>query len=109
MTENIWRTVAEVTLTDEARANQAPLESLITSVAELHREPVFLEQVQVAVSETIGRASQRSQAASVTVTAHVLQLADGQVGHSWGFFLIEKRAQEPAHRRIAVLLYLESR
>jgi hypothetical protein len=41
--------------------------------------------------------------------ARALRPEGGQITHSWGFFLIEKRMEHTAHRHIEVLLYPETR
>jgi hypothetical protein len=65
----------------------------------------------LAVTEAIRRAwlPDKGRAARVTIAAHVLQPEGGSVDQSWGFFLIEKRTQDSADRRIEVLLYPEAR
>ena len=109
MMVKVWRALVEVTQPNEPGSDQALIEPLGAAFAELNLPPAFLERIQTAVTEAIRRFWQhdKDHAAHLTVAAHVLHMDGVQMGQSWGFFLIEKRLENRAGRRIEVLLYPE--
>lgn len=109
MAETGWRNLGEATYLREASSDRLLIEHLSRSVAELNLPPAVLERVQDAVAAAIQRAwqSDAGRAARLTVAASVRQVQAGQSAQSWGFFLVEKRREQAAERRIDVLLYLE--
>lgn len=111
MTQKVWRALVEVTQQNGASSQQALIEPLAAAFAELNLPPSFLERIQMAVTEAIRRAWQhdKKRAAYLTVAAHVLHTEDEHLAQSWGFFLVEKRLENTADRRIEVSLYPEAR
>src|SRR5262245_52307675 len=111
MTQKIWRALIEVTQPNEPGNDQALIEPLGAAFAELNLPLSFLERIQTAVTEAIRRAWQhdKQRATQLTVAGQVLHLEGEQTAQSWGFFLVEKRLENTANRRIEVLLYPEVR
>jgi hypothetical protein len=107
--EKVWRSLLEVTQPNGVSSDHVLLEHLAKAVTTLNLPPVFLERLEMGVAEAIQRAWQHDQdrVVHLTVAALVLQVEGGQKAQSWGFFLVEKRLEHTADRRIEISLYPE--
>jgi hypothetical protein len=107
MTEQQWRTVAEVLQEAETGFEQALLERLGAAMQELNLPRSVLGRMQQAATAAVGRAFQTdtTRATCVTVLTRVLHPEDGQSSPSWGFFLVDRGTGEGTQHHIEVFVY----
>ena len=107
MTEQQWRTVAEVIQEAESAFEQALMERLATAVRELNVPASVLERMQQATTAAMSRAFQytTTRVACVTVSTRVDHREDGQRPRSWGFFLVDRGSGDGAQHHIEVFVY----
>jgi hypothetical protein len=107
MTEQGWRAVLTIALEICTGADQAMTAHLATAVQELDVPPSVLERLQRAVITAVRRAFQRdgTRLIRVTVSTRAIQPKDARMSCSWGFFLVERTAEDTQHQQIEVFLY----
>jgi hypothetical protein len=109
MKKQEWRTVAELIQTIGTHCDRALIERLATAVRELNLPPTVLEQMQQAVTAAVGRAFQNdtTRAAHMTISTRAIHKEDDRMSRSWGFFLINRGAEDGAQHHIEVFVYPE--
>jgi len=107
MTQQQWRTVAEVIQEAETAFEQVLMERLATAVRELNVPASVLERMQQAATAAVSRAFQyaTTRVACVTVSTRALHREDGRMPRSWGFFLVDRGSGDGAEYHIEVFVY----
>ena len=107
MTERAWRAVFTITLERCSGLDQALRTQLTPAVQALDVSPSVVERLQQTVMTSVRRAFQRAgtQSARVTVLTRVLQSQAACPAASWGFFIVERPAEDGQHDHIEVFLY----
>ena len=107
MTEQQWRTVAEVIQEAETVFEQALLERLGAAVQELNLLPSVLERMQKAATAAVRRAFEydTTRRARLTVSTRTMQQENGRMPRSWGFFVVDRGSGDGAEHHIEVFVY----
>ena len=107
MTEQQWRTMAEVIQEAETAFEQALMERLATAVYELNVPASVLERMQQAATAAVSRAFQyaTTQVACVTILTRATHSEDGRRPRSWGFFVVDRGSRDGAQHHIEVFVY----
>ena len=107
MTEQQWRTVAEVIQDAETAFEQALLERLGAAVQELNLQSSVLERMQQAATAAVRRAFEydTTRRARLTVSTRTMQQEDGRMPRSWGFFVVDRGSGDGAEHHIEVFVY----
>jgi hypothetical protein len=92
MTTQEWRTLAKFGPLESS----ALIKELVDAVSGLALPEYFLKRLEVAVSNAVQAARQRTGNAEVQVRLLVSQAyASGDRPHCWGFFRLERAVEEP--------------
>jgi hypothetical protein len=107
MTEQQWRSVAELIQAAETGFDQEFMERLATAVRELDLPVAVLQRMQQAATVALRRAflDDSTRAACVTVLTRAIQVADEPIAHSWGFFLVERSIGDGAPYQVTLFVY----
>jgi len=107
MTEQAWRAVLTITLESCGGLDQALRTRLTPAVQALDVSPSVVERLQQTVMTAVRRALQRAgtHSARVTLLTRVLPSQAACPAASWGFFLVERPAEDGQHDHIEVFLY----
>jgi hypothetical protein len=107
MTEQEWRAVLTITLKSCSGVEQAVTTQITPPVQALDVPFSVLERLRQALTTAIHRAFQRdgTRLIQVTVSTRVTQPNDARTQCIWGFFLVERTAQDAQHQQIEVFLY----
>jgi hypothetical protein len=107
MTEQQWRSVAELIQATETGFEQPFMERLATAVRELDLPSSVLQRMQQAATVALRRAflDDSTRAARVTVLTRAIQAVEGSIAHSWGFFLVERDTGDGAPYQVRLFVY----
>jgi hypothetical protein len=107
MTEQGWRAVLTITLEICTGADQTLAAHLATAVQALDVPSSVLERLRQALTTAMHRAFQRdgTRLVRVTMSTRVIQPQAMRTSCSWGFFLVERTAEDTQHQQIEVFLY----
>jgi hypothetical protein len=107
MTTQPWRKVAELIQDAKTGVGQAFREQIATAVDELHVPQTVLERMQQAAADAVERAFQSDTMVATCVTVSTRELSQAASGsaRSWGFFLINRGAEDGAQHQIDIFLY----
>jgi hypothetical protein len=107
MTEQEWRAALTITLESCTSVEQAVTTQITPAVQALDVSPSVVERLQQTVMTSVRRAFQRAgtQSARVTVLTRVMQSQAACPAASWGFFIVERPAEDGQHDHIQVFLY----
>jgi hypothetical protein len=110
MTEQQWRSVAELIQATETGFEQPFMEQLATAVRELDLPASVLQRMQQAATAALWRAflGDSTRAACVTVLTRTIQAANQPIAHSWGFFLVERDIGDGAPYQVKLFVYPDS-
>jgi hypothetical protein len=94
-----------------AGSEQALAEHLATAVQACDVPAPVLERVHQAATAAVGRAFQHDDTRSISlrVSIRALQPQVARAPASWGFFIVERAAEEGERQHIEVFLYPEAR
>lgn len=98
-----------------SRGDRRLVEHVTETMRELDLQPLQLERIQLAVLETVQRASLRQQPARPFSPVHIRIWVAGEYvrGCGWGFFIVEKPGNDlqtapvEAERLVELFLYQE--
>jgi hypothetical protein len=109
MTKQEWRTVAELIQTIETDFDWALIERLTTAVRELNVPASVLKRIQQAATAAVGRSIQNDTIGTtrMTISTRAIHKEDDRMAQSWGFFLVERGAEDGAQHHIEVFVYPE--
>ena len=107
MTEQGWHTIVTVIQEIQTGFDQVLMARLATAVHELDLPPSVLERLQQAVITAVRGAFQRdsTRSACVTVSTRMMQPKAARMSRSWGFFVVERAADDGERQLIEVFLY----
>jgi hypothetical protein len=110
MTEQGWNAVITIVHETDATSEQALAERLATAVQAFGVPPPVLERVCHAATVAVDRAFQHDDTRSIclSVSMRALQPQAAQAPTSWGFFIVERAAEEGERQHIEVFLYPEA-
>ncbi len=93
---SVWYLVADFTQRDESAGDLAT-QQVTAAVRDFDLSPAYLERVRTAVAEAVSKALRDSARGPASVRIYVSSLDQTGQGrsHSWGFFLVGKRIDEP--------------
>lgn len=111
MTEPGWHAVITIVQETDARCGQALAERLATAVQTYDVPAPVLERVQQAATAAVGTAFQHDATRSIclSVSIRALQPQAARAPASWGFFIVERAAEDGECQHIEVFLYPEVR
>jgi len=111
MMEPGWHAVMTIVQETDAGSKQALAERLATAVQAYDVPASVLERVQQAATVAVGRAFQHddTQSISLSVLMRALQPQAAPAPASWGFFIVERAAEDGDRQHIEVFLYPEAR
>jgi hypothetical protein len=111
MTEQGWNAVVTIVQESYATSEQALAERLATVLQAYDVPASVLERVHHAATAAIGRAFQHDDTRSIclSVSMRAPQLQAARVPASWGFFIVERAAEDGDRQHIEVFLYPEAR
>src|SRR5689334_9285533 len=100
MTEQGWRAVLTIVLETHTGVDQALTARIAVAVRALDVPLSVLERLRQALATAIHRAFQRddTRLVRVTVSTRVMQPKDAPTSCSWGFFLVERTAEDTEHQ-----------
>ena len=118
--DRAWRTLAEFTVTGEPGSESLAVDGVVQAVRDLHLPSAQLERLKAIVAEAARHAIQRcgtmhqpGARVSIRVLASSTHVVSRRWTRGWGFFLIERAANDAHTMRgtvgylIEVFLYLE--
>jgi hypothetical protein len=111
MTEQGWHAVITIVQETYAGSEQALAERLATAMQAYDVPASVLERVHQAATAAVGRAFQHDDTRSIclSVSMGALQPQSERAPASWGFFIVERAAEEGDRQHIEVFLYPEAR
>jgi hypothetical protein len=111
MAEQGWNAVITFVQETYAGSEQALAEHLGTAVQAYDVPAPVLERVQQAATAAVGRAFQHDDTRSIclSVSMRAPQPQAAQAPASWGFFIVERAAEDGNRQHIEVFLYPEAR
>lgn len=110
MTEQGWHAVMTLVQETYAGSEQALTERLATAVQAFDVPAPVLERVQQAATLAVGRVFQHDDTRSICLSVSICapQPQAARAPASWGFFIVERAAEEGERQHIAVFLYPEA-
>ena len=111
MTEQGWNAVITIVQETYATSELALAEQLATAVQAFDVPALVLERVHQAATVAVGRAFQHDHTRSIclSVSMRALQPQAARKPASWGFFIVERAAEDGERQHIEVFLYPEAR
>jgi hypothetical protein len=111
MTEQGWNAVVTIVQETDATTEQALAEQLATAVQALDVPTHVLERVHQAATAAVGRVFQGDDTRSIclSLSMRALQAQATRASESWGFFIVERAADDRNRQHIEVFLYPEVR
>ena len=111
MTEQGWHAVMTIVQETYAGSEQALAERLATAVQAYDVPASVLERVQQAATSAVGRAFQHDATRSIclSVSMRASQPQAARKPASWGFFIVERAAEDGDRQHIEIFLYPEAR
>ena len=108
MTEQGWHAVITIVQETYAGSEQALAERLAPAMQAYDVPASVLERVQQAATVAVGRAFQHDDTRSICLRVSMRAPQAARVPASWGFFIVERAAEEGECQHIEVFLYPEA-
>ena len=111
MTEQGWHAVITIVQETYPGSAQALAERLATAIQAFDVPAHVLERVHQAATVAVGRVLQHDDTRSIclSVSMRALQPQAARAPASWGFFIVERAAEDGNCQHIEVFLYPEAR